>query len=1032
MPGDNLDQLKNKQTELDETIQAQDKLVSASLAIGVKMNMSKKELMDTGLYSEEDIDRALTEKSGTQEAGESVGPEPASIEPETEETRGEPSIEEGTNPLEMKVDETRKAYVKEYLKCKKKVRNQVAIDKIKTSFTNIGKRKENKKHINEEDYFTTKYKEAKASYDQARVDLGNDLFNKKKAELENLGVSGPELAQELKEYKATEILGRTIIDERQKLLDAKAEGSPVSPAAWKKLLHAYSKLPRYQKILLSTAVFATAASIGAGAVTGGVAGAAGWRFLRGMASGTVAAHVSKFLDKRNKKGNEKFQDEQNIKLNSITEQFGEGTITQEEFEKQADIIKAEIRKRTRNQTLAKAVVGIAVGAGVGALASYEFGSFGGAHNTIHPEAKTGASVGNINQQMHDSVGNKIDSLHNSQGVDSVDVAKPAVPDSVGVKNVVDSQNVAKVGVVGVDQAKVIPDNQVVTDDVIKIEVGKGHGAIQSIHELQDKLKSEYPDPSKAPASVQHILNTKADKLAVEYGMWKPGQVDEESALMKTGSSFSVDGEGNVTYHDSATNQDTLLEKGVDAKASTTYTGKMFDSDHSSRVSVSNHPTEDNLSGYRQTAEPIPMEVETGVQATDLKTSDALNEYLKANPPETIPTPVPTEATPGAGVVNTLDENTVVKPPVSTENATETLKTNAPTPKVIDNTPTPRSYYTGDTPPRTIYPTGAGGNIYTPPANDAMGDGFTTKVPMTRVPGAINTSNVTEAIDPNNVIHDVVQDPRHLESASEVRQVFGRSNVIIDKPDSDYINGVEAKEWNRDVDNWFKEKGVRFQSYDDYGKERELQELFPGKGIEKEIIYDKVLDKQVEHTNIDYFRDTKEWPIVKEIPAKYFFDFSDAKLADGSPIPKVYIDKLVETGVLKDTVGKAGDHIYTFANEKELERLSDVYAKVDPLNAKPIGNEDIEKYIGRIMRDAHKTNDDTIYILKAKASAIERSLDDGTFGQERAVPTNVVRQVNSNPYSRNSGIVYDQYNYRLTNNALGIIGNSLGYGNRWTH
>jgi len=50
-----------------------------------------------------------------------------------------------------------------------------------------------------------------------------------------------------------------------------------------------------------------------------------------------------------------------------------------------------------------------------------------------------------------------------------------------------------------------------------------------------------------PTSVKHILNTNADKLAREYGMYKPGQ-DAESAFIKSGSSFQVDRYGNVTYH----------------------------------------------------------------------------------------------------------------------------------------------------------------------------------------------------------------------------------------------------------------------------------------------------------------------------------------------------------------------------------------------------------------------------------------------------------------------------------------------------
>lgn len=117
---------------------------------------------------------------------------------------------------------------------------------------------------------------------------------------------------------------------------------------------------------------------------------------------------------------------------------------------------------------------------------------------------------------------------------------------------------------------------------LKIEAvaDNGQGAISTLRELQNNLKAEYGDNiDSAPSSVRHILNTDAQKLAQEYGMYKPGQ-DAESAFIKSGSSFKVDESGNVTYHEEGNPNDIVLEKGTEIKASNIYEGKMADNDHS--------------------------------------------------------------------------------------------------------------------------------------------------------------------------------------------------------------------------------------------------------------------------------------------------------------------------------------------------------------------------------------------------------------------------------------------------------------------
>jgi|GEM_PF-4686740 len=125
----------------------------------------------------------------------------------------------------------------------------------------------------------------------------------------------------------------------------------------------------------------------------------------------------------------------------------------------------------------------------------------------------------------------------------------------------------------------------------------GQGAISTIRELQHNLKAEYSDslennPDGVPESVKHILNTDADDLAKEYGMYKPGE-DAESVLIKSGESFTVDENGNVSFGN------TLLEKGNETQASSIYDGKMFDSDNSGQVMNPSDSNDSNILDSKQ-------------------------------------------------------------------------------------------------------------------------------------------------------------------------------------------------------------------------------------------------------------------------------------------------------------------------------------------------------------------------------------------------------------------------------------------------
>ncbi len=447
---------------------------------------------------------------------------------------------------EKKLRVIREEYLKEYKKCKNEMHRQLAIEKTSTKVFNalagikniFSKKKIEKKVFKEEDFFTEKFKETKERYNQARIEMGNEMYATRKAELEKAGLSGEELELALTQYKATEILAKTIIDERQKIIDARG---PEKTALWKKLVDGYMAIkPRWKRVALSTAIFLIPATVGVGvAIAGGAAGATalaglGWLFTtrvaKSLAVGVAIGHLSKGVDWARKGSDSRFKESQEMKREELQSKFAKGEIDQIEYEKEIEIIEKEDKEKARNRTLLKMGVGIALAGTAGYLAYDAFGH-GIASADSGIDAHTGADMSNH---------------------------IPNIPVHGSVEAVADH----------------------------------GQGAISTLRELQHNLKIEYGgDLDNAPVGVKHILETDPHKLAMEYGMYKPGQVDESAFDLH---SIKVDGEGHLTYQISGNH--------TDINTDNTYDGKMFDSDHSG-VKVET-PVQETPSGDYSTPEQV--------------------------------------------------------------------------------------------------------------------------------------------------------------------------------------------------------------------------------------------------------------------------------------------------------------------------------------------------------------------------------------------------------------------------------------------
>lgn len=157
----------------------------------------------------------------------------------------------------------------------------------------------------------------------------------------------------------------------------------------------------------------------------------------------------------------------------------------------------------------------------------------------------------------------------------------------------------------------IPDQ----NEIITIEVDKGHGAISMFRELQEELDDKFPKdasgnyPEGTPASAIHILETDAHDLAREYNMYNPEDV-AESATVHVGATFEYDtSTGELVFKDPYY-QDMTLEDGDINTTPGQYDGRFGDTGGQNYT--------DNMENTTQGEKLIDVEVKkvpTGIEVT---------------------------------------------------------------------------------------------------------------------------------------------------------------------------------------------------------------------------------------------------------------------------------------------------------------------------------------------------------------------------------------------------------------------------------
>jgi uncharacterized membrane protein len=286
--------------------------------------------------------------------------------------------EQGLPSLDAKLEQTRETYTKKLLAYESEKGKIYRIRQKLGLYTQKGLEGTLKER-------NDALKEAKAPYDQARKEMGQHLFDERKKALEAEGLTGTELEKALIEYKATEILARTITEERQKIIDAKSsveEKRGLLGKLWK----FYTGIqPKWKKRALGTILFLPATmagglggavmstvglGLGAGALGYGVGAGALFLIKFGLSdvAGFAGMKAGEGVDKWKKGVDEKVRLAQEEKYADLKKKFSEGSITQAEFEKEVQYTEeVEDKKRARDRMLLKLSVSILAGAASGAI-----------------------------------------------------------------------------------------------------------------------------------------------------------------------------------------------------------------------------------------------------------------------------------------------------------------------------------------------------------------------------------------------------------------------------------------------------------------------------------------------------------------------------------------------------------------------------------------------------------------------------------------------------------------------------------------
>lgn len=384
----------------------------------------------------------------------------------------------------------------------------------------------------------------KNQYEKSIFEYGNDLYNKESVRLGSQNLSPDQIKIELDKYKSEVIFKDLILDEEQKLANQKVEDLPMKEkSALGSFFAWYNKLPTWQKRALSIGAVTGVGFAAISMAGAGVAGASVWagakilRATTGALVGEGAAYaVGKMATGEINRAKESGIDSSKNVLENLN--WDENTFNHAKNQYQQTLSEHAGRMNSikKKQMYTKILAG-----GLTTFALNYEDAF------IHKPS------------MHDLFG---------KGAPVDEAIKATTNTAETVTNTAETAT------------------QAPATEVFNVQVSS-EGAIRTVEDLKEKLATQFPNKSIAPANIQHILNTNATELSKEWGLFNPDDASgKESATMLKGSTVTLDSKGNITLHNLGKG-DTILS-GEGAKV---YGDEMFDSDHNANNGGSTRLTE---------------------------------------------------------------------------------------------------------------------------------------------------------------------------------------------------------------------------------------------------------------------------------------------------------------------------------------------------------------------------------------------------------------------------------------------------------
>jgi cytoskeletal protein RodZ len=869
---------------------------------------------------------------------------------------------EELNTPQGKVEVARARYIPGYLRTKKEMSK---IRKIRTAlFGNENHFKE--LSLNAEVNVTHQYTERKKEYDQARIVWGKDLCEKREADLRAVvpALTETEITENLTQYRDAVVRTKTIVEEREILASTQAEGIPVEPTQWKKVADWYVKQPRGKKLAINTILFSAAAVAGStlgiiGSLGGaaGVATMAGSRFLKGYVGGTLSGLATCGVKRLFEKGfNPAFERKQSITKEELNKKFADGTMGLEEYEKNIDALEEKKKSRERNQARFKLGIGILVGG----LASY---------GIAHASVGHGINNENLASQPHHSTNETHTSgqsrpsadPYNKQSAPTPEPKAPPIPEQTPAP--VPKPAPEGEGTGGqqqtTDVAPKAPPSATVTHPAINETSTVNHSAPRQTHpeEITEKV-TDAPEsqfrlpPQEVPAGVtsEQIFIGQNQELVEAtkqlHEMEIDGTADTDPVGYQELQQHIKELRGHVnqdypTIDGQPVNPESTDPTSIDVQIPTRVLGIHLNDRLTGRSFTINTEAElkhaidyREIDGVKLSEENLTVLKKSYDWEMTVKRIPTA-ERIENNPmnPSTL---VDHVATPGFPIIIQTDSGDF-----RIENIDQ-LKYTIDHP-IIHGQQFPdrelaelEQFYNKQL--QVITPTPAAA-----PIPEAV-------VPRPTV--GSETPPTTSTMDP------IFKSPEHqLRTMHDVESQYRSHDFITEKP-SGHIHGGTYDSWHHANDQMFAlpDNNFKFNSYEEYAQTKTLQDIFGGSrsidGTHQPLYYAN-----------QNFR--PHWREVLHMPAKDLMHFKTSDLADMAKHRDPTLQRLLETGLVKNVNIGVGKPLYEFAFEvKELERLQHMMVKIlGPTHGGPYTTppENIEQYIERATKlGIRETEDGHLY------------------------------------------------------------------------